>query len=874
MSGQASGTHSLESQSAPDDSQLLFQAGQLAGNLRDRFREVERREHQLNERQSGLDQEQRRVRLLRQEFDDDEASREVEMKKREKEFAGQLAGGQRLLSDLQDREDQISDLRVEIENERTGLREEMERALEMERATLEHSQSLVEAERRELAKQVQRRHEEHQEALRQTRRELETERRRLRTQMAGDIDSERKALEREREQLQHQKELEQAEIEKQREAQRMATNRFEQELAVETERSRTEIASTQKQIESDLQDRRAQFDQDSQAWAKQAETERNELAALRAQLEVAQGELSEATTNQQQQYRTVFERLQEEHQRSLDNQQNEFEQELNRRKESFTTEQVNHQRRLNEETLQHQQRLEEQRREFQLQVETQAAQMSQLSSETEQDIESQKEAWSQEHTKQQAEIEQQLLDFERHAIEHESELVNRRTQQDEESETAHKAAMDQLRESWDKERAELREQLADDIESERARLQEELHEFESKQQRETASLKRQKEAQETAFNQARSELVREKQHLNETLEEKRVTQQAHLQAARCQFEDHLKQRVDDLEQRIELEDKRLTDLQTAHELSVKESTESLARERSQLEKSNKLWLAERQSQQEELEQQQRSTQAEQHVFHVQRQQWQQRVQATNAGHGLRQRQLQRFREILTERERSHMREQALFEKARLQAMGELKSDREQLELMRQQIEEEHVGFHDECEAHQVEMQQERNRLKQRSERLDDMRKELEEASLRNLESRLAAEEVMADLIAAAGDDVAHARVAEVRTVIAGQIRDLQSSNNAEHQTAQLVAVAQRELEDEASRLKSEQAAFSELVSVRERNLKAEERRLQTLSHNWERREHQWRTMRDDWLKEKLNAEQIIRSLLDEISDGIESTAAA
>jgi hypothetical protein len=141
-----------------------------------------------------------------------------------------------------------------------------------------------------------------------------------------------------------------------------------------------------------------------------------------------------------------------------------------------------------------------------------------------------------------------------------------------------------------------------------------------------------------------------------------------------------------------------------------------------------------------------------------------------------------------------------------------------------------------------------------------------------LESRLAAEEAMAELIATAGEDTARDRVAEVRTVIAGQIQDLQTSTSSEHKTAQMVAVAQRELEDETTRLKSEQVAFSELVSVREKNLKAEEQRLQVLSHNWERREHQWRNMRDDWLKEKLNAEQIIRSLLDEISDGIEAPA--
>ena len=52
---------------------------------------------------------------------------------------------------------------------------------------------------------------------------------------------------------------------------------------------------------------------------------------------------------------------------------------------------------------------------------------------------------------------------------------------------------------------------------------------------------------------------------------------------------------------------------------------------------------------------------------------------------------------------------------------------------------------------------------------------------------------------------------------------------------------------------------------REKELQAQEARLDHRLHDWEQRETRWRHMRDDWLKEKLNAEQIIRSLLDELA---------
>lgn len=874
MSGQTSTPSINNSQPDPDDSQLLHQAGQLAGNLRDRFREVERREQQISEQLLAVENEHRRVRMLRQDFNDESASRDITLKQREQQFAEQLAEGQRLLVDLQTREEQLEIERVDVESQRADLRKEMERALEVERSTLQHSQGIVEAERRELAKQVERRHEEHQDALRQIRRELETERRRLRAQMAGDIDTERSAVQREREQWQHQKELEQSELSKQREARKLASDRFEQELAEETERSRNELDGTRRQVEAELFERRGKFDGEYKQWTERTEFERAEIATQQAELETGQEQLNEAYDNQQQQYRKVFENLQDEHQRSLDNQKDEFERELHRRKEAFADEHNNHQRRLNEESLQHQNRLEEQRQEFQAQVKLQVAQLAQARQETEQELAKAKAELASGTATQQAELEQQLLEIERSAIHHESDLVERQKLQDAESQAARADAMQQLRDSWDKEREQLRTDLASDIDAERTRLADEIEKFTVLQQRETITLKRAKEAQEIALNQARSELVREKQQRQQSLEQQQTTQEAHLNAARCQFEEKLQKRVDEFENRIEAEDLRVSEVQAAHEQSVSETAEMLANERSALNQDRTEWIAKRDALQATLEQQQQDFQVEQHVYYVQRQQWQNSVQQTGTSLELRKRQLHRYREILTERERSLAREQELFEKARGQSLSEFATDREQLNLMREQIEGEHKAFHGECDVLRGDMQRERERLKQRSDRLDEMRHELQETSLRNLESRLAAEEVMAELIATAGEDVARDRVAEVRTVIAGQIHEIQGAATSEQKTAQLVAVAQRELEDETTRLKSEQEAFSELVNVRERNLKAEEQRLQQLSHNWERREHQWRTMRDDWLKEKLNAEQIIRSLLDEISDGIESPVVA
>ena len=46
----------------------------------------------------------------------------------------------------------------------------------------------------------------------------------------------------------------------------------------------------------------------------------------------------------------------------------------------------------------------------------------------------------------------------------------------------------------------------------------------------------------------------------------------------------------------------------------------------------------------------------------------------------------------------------------------------------------------------------------------------------------------------------------------------------------------------------------------------QESRLRSRAAEWEERESRWRHMRDGWVEEKLSAEQIIRGLLDELTD--------
>ena len=87
-----------------DDSQLLMQASQIAGNLRERMAEQSRRENHISDQLASLDQEQRQLRLAQQQFEEDRQDRDAALKRREGEYAAKLADAEKLLTDLQNRE--------------------------------------------------------------------------------------------------------------------------------------------------------------------------------------------------------------------------------------------------------------------------------------------------------------------------------------------------------------------------------------------------------------------------------------------------------------------------------------------------------------------------------------------------------------------------------------------------------------------------------------------------------------------------------------------------------------------------------------------------------------------------------------------------
>jgi hypothetical protein len=730
-----------------DDSQLLMQASQIAGNLRERMVEQSRRESHIADQLASLDQEQRQLRLAQQQFEEDRQDRDAALKRREGEFAAKLADAEQLLTELQTREDEVERGHGQLEIARKRLAEELAHQLDVDRAALRHAKQLAEAERKDLAAQAEKLREDHQSLMRQVRRDLEVERRRVRAQTVSDIEAEQAAFEGQKAEWNEKKAREESDLKREAEVHRQAVVQIERDLAAERQSHLAEIERRKAALV-------ALSDEERASVQRERDEVQNEIAATREELEQARQEL------------------------------------------------------------------------------------------------------------------------EKLSLDAEATLAQRRVELESQAKAAHDAALAEVRTSWSKERDELRRQLCLDIEGERRLLEEQVAEFETRQKRDQAALDEVRETQEAALRLSRTELVEDRQKVTEELQLERGRHDASLTAARGQFEAEIQHRLKAVDEQLAEEKVKLEEQKLEHRHVVDKTTAELNEARNAFEQERAEWDELVHVQKELLADQHRETQSGTHTLDVRRQKWQAEFQRGEALTSKRQRQLLRFREVLSERERSLAREENVRQKAREQFQAELAADREKLTEERADLERQWKTLETAKSEQLSKLDRERQKVDERSSRLDRMRQELEQMSVVNLESRLAAEEAMAELMANVDERAAKERVEEVRAVVAGQFRQLQSTDGgSDKETARLVAIAQGRLEEEDERLRTDRDSFLRRMNERERELHEQEARLENRVNDWEQRESRWRHMRDDWLEEKLNAEQIIRSLLEELSTADGAAAA-
>ena len=158
------------------------------------------------------------------------------------------------------------------------------------------------------------------------------------------------------------------------------------------------------------------------------------------------------------------------------------------------------------------------------------------------------------------------------------------------------------------------------------------------------------------------------------------------------------------------------------------------------------------------------------------------------------------------------------------------------------------------------------RLEARRQRLEMMRSDMENVNRLALEARLATEEAWAELLPVVDSETARRRIETGRAAIAEHYRRFRDEIALERQELQL---EQLQFQDQTRRQQDQLRADREQrpasLAIREEQLRIGEQRLKAEAEQWGLRESKWRTARIQWFDEKLEAERIIRGLLDQLT---------
>ncbi|MFP6764875.1 MAG: hypothetical protein VB858_14715, partial [Planctomycetaceae bacterium] len=154
-------------------------------------------------------------------------------------------------------------------------------------------------------------------------------------------------------------------------------------------------------------------------------------------------------------------------------------------------------------------------------------------------------------------------------------------------------------------------------------------------------------------------------------------------------------------------------------------------------------------------------------------------------------------------------------------------------------------------------------LEKRRSRLDALRTEIESRHSELLETQLAVDEAWAQLSQVTGDDGVQERVDQTRLQLSGfytSLREGLAAQQADFQSAR----EQLELQRQEFHLERQQ--LTEVFGDQEQQLRRREETLTGQLTQVEQQEADWRQARDAWIRERLEAEQVIRDLLAELAE--------
>ncbi|MES2788703.1 MAG: hypothetical protein V4719_03705 [Planctomycetota bacterium] len=263
-------------------------------------------------------------------------------------------------------------------------------------------------------------------------------------------------------------------------------------------------------------------------------------------------------------------------------------------------------------------------------------------------------------------------------------------------------------------------------------------------------------------------------------------------------------------------------------------------------------------QEEHLQKLRREFETAQAAFHAERQRTQTTFNATDTQLQLRLNQLTRYRDQLDERDAAVQRQMVLIGKSRRAAVDGLAQDRQRLEVDQRDWQMVRERQQAELERKNEILQSNAENLDARQTRLEQLRLELEETNRKTMEMRLAVEEACAQLAQAVGPDLARQRIEDSQLALSDHYRQARETLVRHRQELEQFHRTMLQQRDE---FRSEQQTLTEWIAKRDEDVSRRENQFRAEQAVVLAREETWQKTREQWFHEKLEAEQIIRELL-------------
>jgi hypothetical protein len=230
---------------------------------------------------------------------------------------------------------------------------------------------------------------------------------------------------------------------------------------------------------------------------------------------------------------------------------------------------------------------------------------------------------------------------------------------------------------------------------------------------------------------------------------------------------------------------------------------------------------------------------------------------------LRTTQLDHYLMLLEERELSVKRERDLIAKLHRSVDSESANDRKRLQSDRESWEESRQAQRAELQRQQNMLTLHAENLESRRARLDQLRADLEETHRSTLEMRMGVEEAWAQMCQTHGTAAAKERVDRAREALSEHYHTLRESLSQQRTELE---EARTSLRGERDEFRNERQTLTEWITERDDGLRLREEQLRKEAGALQSQEAEWQAIQERWIHEKVEAEEIIRDLLGQLTE--------